>query len=275
MPNEYLLLCLAAAAGGAINSIAGGGTLLTFPALYALLGDTPDAPRIANYTSTVALFPAAVAAAGGYRRELADSRAWLGLLGVPSLVGGLLGALLVVWLPGKSFEHLVPWLILVAASLFALQPLIARTIGIGQPHAPPTGPTTVGVAAFQFLVGVYGGYFGAGIGILMLSALALLGLSDVHAMNALKSVLGACINGVAVFVFAFTGQIDWPLALAMAVAGIVGGYLGARVARKLNRNFVRGMVVVIGFSLAALYFYRQATPRKAEPAPESMPSDSK
>ncbi|HEX6960856.1 MAG TPA: sulfite exporter TauE/SafE family protein, partial [Lacipirellula sp.] len=163
-------LCLAAAAAGVVNAVAGGGTLLTFPAVYAALGSTAEAAVVANATSTVALFPGSLAGAWGYRAELVGAREWFRLLIVPSLVGGLIGSLLVTQLPENLFKQLVPWLILVAALLFLLQPMIARWTGIGRPHTP-TPAVALGVIGFQFLVGVYGGYFGAGIGILMLSAL--------------------------------------------------------------------------------------------------------
>jgi hypothetical protein len=261
MLSDDLILCLAAALAGAINSVAGGGTLLTFPALMAILSRHGEnqamAAVIANATSTVALFPGSVAAIGGYWRELHQARRWAILLTAPSLLGGLVGSRLLTTLPAETFHTLVPWLILTAAALFALQPSIARWAGVGKPHAAPTRGTLVGVVLFQFGVAIYGGYFGAGIGILMLSALAMMGLADIHVMNGLKSWLGSCINGVAVVVFIAGGKVDWRLAVPMLVAAIVGGYGGAAIARRLNRNLVRGIVIAIGFSLAAYYFYRQ------------------
>jgi len=248
----YSLLGLAATAAGAVNSIAGGGTLLTFPSLL-----TAVSPVVANATSTVALVPGSLASGWGYRREMQAARRWLMLLVWPSLLGGALGALLVARLDQKYFEALVPWLLLTAAALFLFQPAIAKLTGIGQSHAPPTAATRIAIMAFQFLVATYGGYFGAGIGILMLSSLSLIGISDIHQMNALKCVLGACINGVAVVVFAIEGKVHWPFALVMAGAAILGGYLGAHFARRLNPNIVRWLVIAIGFSLAVHFFYRQ------------------
>lgn len=253
MISQYVILCLAALLGGAINSVAGGGTLLTFPALFAALGSGV----LANGTSTVALVPGAVAALYGFRREIAVTRHWVWLLIWPSLVGGALGALLVTSLEEKLFERLVPWLILAAATLLALQPTIARWTGVGREHAPVTRRGALGVQAFQFLVAVYGGYFGAGIGILMLSGLAMMGLADIHRMNAVKSALGLTINGVAVLVFVLSGKVHWPFALAMMASAAVGGFLGASISRRLDKNLVRGGVVLIGFGLAAYYFYRQ------------------
>jgi uncharacterized protein len=259
MPHDYLILCLAAALGGAVNAIAGGGTLLTFPALFAALGSSADAAVIANATSTVALVPGSIAALVGYRREIREEGRWVGLLLAPSLVGGFVGSLLVVLLPGELFKRAVPWLILTAAALFALQPQIARWTGIGARHAEPHSPRLVaGAVAFQFVVAVYGGYFGAGIGILMLSALAMMGLSDIHRMNAIKTLLASVINGTSVVVFVATGKVHWPFAIAMAIAASAGGYLGAHAARRVDRRVVRAIVVSIGFVLASYYFYRQA-----------------
>lgn len=262
--SEYVVLCLAGAAGGAVNSIAGGGTLLTFPALCAILagmgsfGTGAEYAVVANGTSTVALFPGSFAAMWGYRRELSETRRWAKVLIGPSLVGGLVGALLATRLPAKTFQQLVPWLILGAASLFALQPQIGRWIGIGSERAEPSRKVILGVVLFQFFVGIYGGYFGAGIGILMLSALALMGIGDIHRMNSVKTLLAATINTVAAGVFIVQNKVYWPFALSMGVAAIIGGYAGARIARRMNRAVVRGIVVAIGFGLAAYYFLRGA-----------------
>jgi uncharacterized membrane protein YfcA len=252
---QYLLLSAAAFVAGAINSVAGGGTLITFPALVSVLGSSPLQLVIANATNTVALCPGSAAGAWAYRRELGSARAWLTLLLVPSLVGGVVGAVALVYAPESIFELLVPWLILAATLIFMLQPAIARWTGIGRPHPAPSARRIAATLAFQFLVAVYGGYFGAGIGILTLSALSLMGLSDIHEMNALKTVLATTINGVAVIIFIVQQKIDWAYAVPMIIAGIAGGYAGARVARSLNKNLVRRVVVAIGFSLAAYYFW--------------------
>lgn len=251
-----LWLCIASAVAGAINSVAGGGTLLTFPALDFALGGSAEMAVVANATSTVALLPGSIGGMWGYRREFAGSGRWLRLLIVPSLLGGALGAWCLVALPKEAFQQLVPWLILTATTLFLLQPWIARRTGIGQPHAEPRPGALVAICAFQFLVAVYGGYFGAGIGILMLSALAMIGMSDIHRMNALKSLFGTCINGLAAALFIAQGQVNWRYALPMAAAAVVGGFGGAAVARRMNRNVVRGGVVAIGFALSSYYFVR-------------------
>lgn len=254
---NYVSLCVAAVAAGAINSVAGGGTLLTFPALFSALGASAEASVIANATSTVALFPGSLAGMAGYRDEMREAPRWAMLLIIPSLIGGYAGSRLVTALPAETFRALVPWLILTAALLFWLQPRIGRWLGIGQEHRPATKPVIAGAMTFQFFVAVYGGYFGAGIGILMLSALAMMGLGDIHRMNALKTLFGSCINGVAVAVFILNKKVNWQIAAAMAVSAVAGGYFGARLARRLDRNLVRRIVVGIGLFLAAYYFYKQ------------------
>src|SRR6516165_2154514 len=186
---HFVWLGLAALAAGVVNSIAGGGTLLTFPALLTVVS-----PVVANGTSTVALVPGSLSAVWGFRRDLHAVRRWVALLILPSVAGGLLGSLLVTRLPSRYFDALVPWLILTAALLFLVQPLMARRVETSAKSAPRHGAVAPVIVA-QFFVAVYGGYFGAGIGILMLSALGLMGLSDINAMNALKNLLAACING--------------------------------------------------------------------------------
>jgi uncharacterized membrane protein YfcA len=257
MFETYFWLCLSAAAAGAINAIAGGGTLLTFPALFAALGTSAGASVMANATSTVALVPGSLAAIWGYRRELAPVRRWVLLLAVPSLAGGFIGSALVIARP-ESFKMAVPWLILTAALLFAVQPLVAHVTGIGRPRTQISWRGVLGAVVLQFLIAIYGGYFGAGIGILMLTSLAVMGLSDIHEMNALKSVLGTIINATSVVVFVANGTVHWPFAGAMALASVAGGYAGAHVSRRMNRRFVRWLVVGIGLTLASYYFWRQA-----------------
>jgi uncharacterized membrane protein YfcA len=249
----YLGLCLAALAAGAINSIAGGGTLLTFPALQLLAG-VPDV--LANGTSTVALMPGSLASAWGYRREIRQCRRWAGLLAAPSLLGGVIGSLLVVVLPPGVFSQLVPWLILTAAVLFALQPVASRLLRRPAMAQAPGRGTLAAIIAAQLLIAAYGGYFGAGIGILMLSSLAFLGLGSIHQVNALKTFLALFINGVAAALFIAVGNVYWPFALAMAAWAIVGGYVGARLALRLRPAVVRWVVIGVGFGLAAYEFMR-------------------
>lgn len=254
--SSLVWLCLSALAAGAVNSLAGGGTLLTFPVLIAALSTHgPDEAKVlANATSTVALVPGALAGAWGYRREIVQMRHWLAILAAPSLVGGIIGSLLVTRLPPHYFAVLVPWLLLLAAVVFLVDTILGRSKTLRRESHSPAA--VAGLVVFQFGVAIYGGYFGAGIGILMLSALALMGAGDIHRLNSLKTVLNACINGVSVIIFVSDGKVVWECALPMAVASILGGYLGARLALRVQPRYVRWAVIVIGFGLAAIYFRR-------------------
>jgi uncharacterized membrane protein YfcA len=247
----YALLVLAAFGAGVVNSIAGGGTLLTFPALTLIL----DA-QSANITSTIALLPGSIAGAWAFRRELSQARQRAILLFWPSLIGGIIGASLLIALPGDVFRVVVPWLILTATLLFLSQPLIAEQVGIGRDHGPPTWGMQAGIIVFQLLVAIYGGYFGAGIGILMLSALALMGMSDLVQMNAVKTFLAALINGVSAVVFLFSDSVVWHYALVMAISAIAGGYCGAVWARKLPRLVVRWTIIALGLILSVYYLLK-------------------
>ncbi len=259
-PTTLVTLAASAFAAGALNSIAGGGTLLTFPALFAVIG-----PAAANVTSTIALLPGSFAGVWGYRRELAGARRFLVQMLPPSLAGGLCGSLLMVAYP-EDFGRLVPWLILTAATLFLLQQPINRFLrkrrADGTPHPPATGWKLAALVGFQFLTATYGGYFGAGIGILMLTSLGFMNVGSIHRMNAVKTVLASAINLVTAVVFVAAdrvrdgGLIHWEYAGLMAVAAIAGGYLGARVARRLPAAAVRWTVVAIAFTLTAYYFSR-------------------
>lgn len=246
-PSNGRLVVAAAAAlvAGAVNSVAGGGTLLTFPALVA--GGL--SPLVANATSTVALVPAALSSMAGYRDQLAGARRWVAALTLPSLVGGGLGALLLLRTPASLFDRVVPWLVLGATALFLAQPALLRrlrgrevTATGNEIHAVPQ------LVASQVVVGTYGGYFGAGVGILTLASLGFLGFVDIHRMNGLKSWSGFCMNAVAAAAFALSGLVDWPVALTMAAASVAGGYLGSRLAQRVPQARVRGAVAVVGIT---------------------------
>jgi uncharacterized membrane protein YfcA len=249
--KTYGWLCLAALAAGGVNALAGGGTLLTFPPLQAVVGSVT-----ANASSAVALMPASLASAWGYRREVRQTRRQLLLLIVPSVIGGGVGSLLLILLPEKVFDDLVPWLILIAATLFLVQPAVVKLLPARAEHAPAHSKTVVGVVVFQFAVAVYGGYFGAGMGILMLSALSFMDYANIHEINAVKSVLAGCINAVAVMIFIATDRVAWRYALPMTVAAVLGGYLGALLGRRLPVRVVRWFVIVVGFSMAGYYFWK-------------------
>ena len=255
--GRLLVAALAALIGGVMNSVAGGGTLLTFPALVA----AGLSPLAANATSTVALLPAALSSMLGYRDELGGARRWAATLTAPSLVGGGLGALLLLNTTNATFERVVPWLILGATALFLLQrPLLRRARGgDARPgesgEAGSRGPSRA-VHPLQLMVGVYGGYFGAGVGILTLAVLGFLGLSNIHRMNGLKNWSGFCMNAVAATTFALSGIVDWPVALSMAIGSVVGGYLGARGAQRLPQALVRWAVAGIGIGSGGWMLFR-------------------
>lgn len=248
----FVILAVSAFAAGVQNSLAGGGTLYTFPALEYYIG-----PVGANATSTVALVTGSAAGAWGFRAELKPSRKWLWWLVPPCILGGAIGTWLVMVFPDNVFKALVPWLILTAATLFLLQPLISRWVGAGQPHEEPPTRVKIGVVFFQFLVAIYGGYFGAGIGILMITSLSLMGLGDLHRVNALKALLAACINLVSVVMWVYGDKVEWRFVPVMAAAAIMGGYLGARMSQRLNKTLLRWLIIAVGFGLAAHYFARQ------------------
>jgi uncharacterized membrane protein YfcA len=237
----------AAFIAGMMNSVAGGGTLISFPALVWLGRD----PIIANATNAVALWPGSLAGMIGFRRELEGTRKWMLILLTPSIIGGLVGAILLLLTPSPVFAAIVPFLILFATVLFAAGDPIARKLGKPSDEASdPSRGWWTGAAVFQFFVAVYGGYFGAGMGILMLAALKLLGLADIHRMNGLKNLFAFSINGVASVYFIWSGKINWADAAVMAVGAMIGGYGGASIARKLGRDFVRRTVILIGFGMA-------------------------
>jgi hypothetical protein len=243
----------AAFLAGAINSVAGGGTLVSFPTLIWLGLDSVTA----NATSTVAIWPGTVGSGWGYRRELRGVEPRFLALVVPSLVGGLAGALLLRHTPASTFDRLVPYLILFATLLFMAQEPIQRKLGTVGSARHESAAWFAGIMLFQLIVGLYGGYFGAGIGILMLAALSIMGLCDIHEMNSLKVVLGGTVNGIAAAYFIWARMVYWPYVVLMAVAAITGGYGGAGAARRLGKATVRRIVVAVGFGMAISLFIKR------------------
>ncbi len=241
------LLAAASAAAGVVNAIAGGGTLLTFPALLA--SGVP--PVLANATNTVALFPGQLASSFAYRSHIADERRRALVLSVPSVVGGIVGAWLLLALPEKAFEAVVPWLIVFACVVLAFQGqlkhLVARAKAVNHPAA---------LWLAQLVISIYGGYFGAGIGILMLAAMGILLPSSIQHANALKVLFSLLINAVAAVIFVFSGHVLVGVAVLMAVASIAGGFLGARVAQRLPPAGMRGFAVAVGLFAAVKLFLR-------------------
>jgi uncharacterized membrane protein YfcA len=247
-------LALVTFVAAAVNSVAGGGTLLTFPILAAILPAGEGRMVTANATSTIGLWPGAMAAAWAYRGERQGQPPWAVWLIVPSVLGAMAGAVLLLRLPSVLFDRLVPWLILSAAILFAIQPAVARLSFNGR----PTRRSIAVACGMQLLVATYGGYFGAGIGILMLAMLGWLGLGDIHRLNGVKNVLGMIINGASAVLFvggslAGWHDIAWPHAATMAVAAVAGGLSGSALTRRMPPRVVRRIVAALGFTLAAYY----------------------
>lgn len=250
---QMLFLFISAVLGGTLNAVAGGGSFFTFPALLA----TGVLPKLANATSTVALWPGTVASIGAYRREMAgQKRGVLFLLVGTSLIGGVLGSILLLQTPQVTFVRLIPYLLLMATLLFTFSgPITARL------RTRETGKTShfslrslVGISVAQLIISIYGGYFGGGIGILMLATLALMGMDNIHEMNAVKTLLASCINGVSVITFIVAGAIVWPQAILMVIGAILGGYGGAYYARKIDPKWVRIFVIIVGVALTIYFF---------------------
>ena len=248
-----LALSGAAAAAGAINALAGGGTLITFPVL--LLFGTP--PVVANATSTLALVLGMGGSLFGYRRHIALVRPWLSRFVPASLLGGLLGSIVLTHTRNETFARMVPFLLLFATILFLAQGAFRKFAGIDAPATQPHHHTIFGAILFQFGVALYGGFFGAGIGILMLASLGFIGLTDIHQMNALKTILSSLINIVAAAWFVWSGLIDWPRALLMTAAAFIGYFMGSHFAQAIPQRQVRRIITGVGFTISAVMFYKQ------------------
>ena len=309
---QGIILFIAAMLGGILNSVAGGGSFISFPALIFT-----GVPYInANTTNTVALWPGSVASTGAYRKELASQdRVILLVLTVPSLIGGILGALLLLNTSQATFKSLIPYLLLLATLLFtfsspimnrlrarkrnndtrspevegassnplasnntvpmqvsakdsvpneqaaatanAVSPLPAdKGVAAKQKSIRPSWLALSGIALLQLIIATYGGYFGGGIGILMLASLGLMGMENIHEMNGLKTFLTSFINGVAVIAFIIAGKVYWLQAVLMVIAAIIGGYAGAYYARQLDPRLVRGFVILVGFGMTIYFFLR-------------------
>ncbi len=243
----------AAFVAGAINSVAGGGTLVSFPALIWLGLNSVTA----NATNTVAIWPGTVGSAWAYRREIRSVEPRFLVMILPSLLGGFCGAVLLRYTPTAMFDSMVPFLILFATLLFLVQEPIQRMLRTADAAAHRSTRWLAGGMLFQLCVGLYGGYFGAGIGILMLAALSILGLQDIHEMNSLKVIFGGAVNGIAAVYFIWARMVYWPYVLLMAIAAILGGYLGAGTARRMGQRAVRRIVIAIGLGMALSLFLRK------------------
>ncbi len=250
---QGILLFVAAILGGTLNSVAGGGSFFTFPALIF----TGVGSITANATSTVALWPGSIASVGAYRNDLAEQqRGLLFLLLGTSLIGGVLGAILLLRTPESTFVSLIPYLLLGATLLFALSPYVTARLRMRTlEKTTRISVTTLTImACVQFVIAIYGGYFGGGIGILMLAALAFMGMDDINKMNAVKTLLTSAINGAGGVTFIILGRVLWLQALLMIVGAIIGGYGGAYYARKIAQRWVRLFVIVTGVTLTIYFF---------------------
>ena len=249
--TDAAILVVAGFAGGTINAIAGGATFFTFPAM--LLTGIP--PVAANASNTVALVPASIAAAWSLRAELATVRRHLLRLGLIGAIGGVLGAILLLTTSNRTFMTLVPFLLLLATVLFAASPRLLAMSRARRPEGTGLRLTPGTLAVISFCA-VYGGYFGAGVGIIMLAGLTLAGLDDVRAGNALKNALVAIINGVSVVVFVSQDAVVWPASLTMLVGALAGGITGARLSRHLPVRVFRAVVITVGTLLTIWYFWK-------------------
>jgi uncharacterized membrane protein YfcA len=245
-----IFLFFAGALGGALNAVAGGGSFIAFPALLF----TGVAPIAANATNTVALWVGVTASTGAYRKHLDLSRRVMIPLAITSVIGGIAGAYLLLHTPPQTFLRVLPWLMLGATLLFVFGGRLARSRN-GLAHDIST-PALAFAAIFELVVAVYGGYFGGGVGILNLAMLAAVGMTDIHAMNALKVVLGGLINGVAVVTFVVAGAVVWKQGCVMIAGALLGGYCGAHYAQKLPPAWIRAFVIAVGTGMTAYFFWR-------------------
>lgn len=252
---EAVGLFIAAILGGTLNSVAGGGSFITFPTLIF----TGVKPIQANATSTVALWPGSIASLGAYRGSITTPRAMMVSLSIVSAIGGALGALLLIHTQQSTFVRLIPYLLLAATLIFSFGNAVVGSVRsrMGQRQSRPW-VSAVGVHTLQFVIAVYGGFFGGGIGILMLATFTLLSLGDINNMNAVKALLTSAINGVAIVLFVAAGKVEWLPAAIMIVGAIIGGYGGAAVARRLDARLVRAFVIIVGFVMTAYFFIHGA-----------------
>ena len=256
-PLDMLLIGAGGFAAGAVNAIAGGGTFFSFPAMLAV-GLPPVA---ANASNSVALWPGSLSGAWAYRQELARYKRYLVPMGIASFLGGAAGGLLLLAAGDARFSALIPWLLAFATALFAFSPQLSAALKKMRPAGAKKTNTEHGAGSpmgwfVQLLVSIYGGFFGAGMGILMMASLAIGGHEDVQHINALKNLLSAVIYSVTVMTFIVAGAVSWPHTLVMVITATLGGYWGARMARKIQGPWLRRMVIAVGSALTVYYFYK-------------------
>lgn len=247
-PLAALAVLAAGLAAGTVNTIVGAGSLITFPTLLAL----GYSPIVANVSNTVGLVPGALSGSVGYRRELHGQRGRLGRLGAAAAAGGITGGVLLLVLPSSVFDRVVPVLILAASVLVALQPRVSRWVQSRRRAANASGEHHGGPGLYACLVGagIYGGYFGAAQGVLLIALLAIFLDDHLQRLNAAKNVLAVLVNGVAAVLFVAVAHVAWEVAALLAVGSVLGGQLGASVGRRLPPGLLRGVVVVVGVAVA-------------------------
>jgi uncharacterized protein len=242
LPEAFAIL-LAGVAAGTLNTIVGSGSLITFPVLLAL----GFPPVVANVSNTIGLVPGGASAVIGYRHELAGQRARCVRFGAFAALGGLTGAALLLVLPPGAFTRVVPFLIILACVLVVVQPRITRVL---ERRREVRGENAALIGCLVFLTGIYGGYFGAAQGVILLSVLAVFLPDDLQRLNALKNVLVLIVNGVAAIVFALVAPVAWSIVVLIGVGSFAGGQLGAIVGRRLSPAFLRGSIVIVGTTVA-------------------------
>lgn len=251
---QAIFIFLGGALAGALNSVAGGGGFIAFPTL--VLTGIPE--KAANATQTLALWPGVVSSATAYRGQWSRFTAWERRAMVPllasSLIGGTGGALLLLRTPEETFVKVIPWLMLGATLLFASGDKLTDRLRFGQDDIPPWW--VAAAVLLQLPISIYGGFFGGGLGILMLALLSTLGMRNLHVMNSFKTIMGAAVNGAAAFTFFFTGAAVWPQAAVMIAGAISGGYLGAHYAQKIEPGKLRWVVIAVGTVMTIWFFVR-------------------
>jgi uncharacterized membrane protein YfcA len=248
-----ILLFLAALLAGAMNSVAGGGSFFSFPALLF----TGVLPIPANATNTVAVWPGSVASVFSYWHCLPRSARVMAPLITISILGGVVGAVVLLHTPQATFMSLVPYLFGIATLLFAFGKRLTAQLGhMVKRTGPPSWPTIIGLTLVQFFIALYGGFFGGGMGILMLAMLEMIHIEDIHAMNGLKALLGTAINGAAVVTFIVARQVVWPQGILMIIAAVAGGYGGAHYAQKIDPRWVRATVITVGTGMTVYFLWR-------------------
>lgn len=249
--HTALLLFGAGLLGGALNAVAGGGSFIGFPSL--LFTGVPAVA--ANATNTVALWTGLAFSGGAFRHRLNVRRRILISLAAASVAGGIVGALLLLHTPGEKFLRIIPWLMLFAVLLFIFDPKVIRSRDVRVVHDPGTG-AILAASFFQLLVAIYGGYFGGGMGFVILAMLTAFGMADIHEMNAFKIVLSTSTNGVAVLIFILKHAVYWPQALVMICGAALGGYFGAHYSLRLPQTRVRWFVIAVGSGMTTYFFLR-------------------